>query len=170
LRGPPSAPKEKVVLAKAKRKYREFEKAEVAAVFMALPDKVKFRLMDLRELIFDTAAGTEGVGELEEVLRWGEPAYLTTQSKIGSLIRINKRHPAGDRYAIFFHCQTDLVETFRLLYPDFTFEGNRAITFSVDDDMPIDELRRCIEMALTYHRDKKSSPRPARGSARTKPA
>jgi hypothetical protein len=157
---------QEVVLGKSKQRYRVFDNAEVAAVFMAFPDKVRSRLLALRELIFDTAAATEGVGELEEVLRWGEPAYLTTQSKIGSLVRINQRHPAGDRYAIFFHCQTNLIETFRQFYPDFTFEGNRAITFGVDEDLPIDAMRRCVAMALTYHRDKKPAARPARGSAR----
>lgn len=158
-------------MGKTKRTYRAFDNAEVAAVFMAFPDKVKPRLLELRQLIFDTAAAIDGVGELEEVLRWGEPAYLTTQSKTGSMIRLNNRHPAGDRYSIFFHCQTNLVETFRKRYPELgSYEGNRAITFATEDQIPVDELRPCIEMALTYHRDRKAPARGGRATAKARPA
>ena len=45
--------------------------------------------MKLRQLIFDVAAKTKDVGQLEETLKWGEPAYLTSESKSGSLIRID---------------------------------------------------------------------------------
>ena len=41
---------------------------------IASDDKVRSNLLILRQLIFDTAAVTEGVGELEETLRWGEPS------------------------------------------------------------------------------------------------
>ena len=37
--------------------------------------------MFLRQLIFETAAATEVVGELEETLKWGEPSYLTPKTK-----------------------------------------------------------------------------------------
>ena len=49
----------------------------VARVFEAYPPAIQPKLFVLRELIFATAAATEGVGELEETLKWGEPAYLT---------------------------------------------------------------------------------------------
>jgi hypothetical protein len=62
----------------------------------------------LRELIFDVAASTDGVGEIEETLRWGEPAYLTSQSKSGTTIRIGWKSSRPAEYAVFFHCQTDL--------------------------------------------------------------
>ena len=114
--------------------------------------------MFLRQLIFETAARTEGVGELEETLKWGQPAYLTSQSKSGSTIRIDRK-PAA-LCAIYFHCQTNLIETFRSIFPyEFKYEGNRAIVFNEDDDVPVDELRHCISIALTYHRDKKSRSR-----------
>ena len=57
---------------------------EVAAAFAAYPPKTKARLKRLRRLILDVAAATQGVGPLEETLRWGQPSYLTAQSGSGS--------------------------------------------------------------------------------------
>ncbi len=121
-------------------------------MFQAYPKAMRARLMFLRQLIFDTAAQTDGVGELQETLKWGEPAYLTPQTKSGSTIRIDWKKSAATQYAMFFHCQTTLVETFRSLFPnDFKFEGNRSLVFDKDDEIPVDALRYCIAMALTYH-------------------
>ncbi len=108
-------------------------------------------------MIFDTGASTEGVGELEETLKWGQPSYLTAQSKSGSTIRIDRVKSTEDRYAVYFHCQSRLVPTFRELYPDsFTYDGSRAIVFSCGDEIPEEELRHCLALALTYHRRKKT--------------
>ncbi len=49
------------------------------------------RLLFLRELIYDTAARIEGVGPLEEALKWGQPSFLTSESKSGSLIRVDQK-------------------------------------------------------------------------------
>lgn len=68
---------------------RPFANLAVAAHFAAYPSDVRRRMMALRELIFTTAAATDGVGELEEVLKWGEPDYLTSKSRSGSTIRID---------------------------------------------------------------------------------
>jgi hypothetical protein len=67
-------------------KQDRFKNPEVATVFAAYPEKFKNKLLILRQLIFDTGAKTEGVGELEETLKWGEPSYL---AKKGSTIRID---------------------------------------------------------------------------------
>lgn len=132
-----------------------FANAEVASIFKTYPDKTRKNLMMLRKLIFDTAAETEGVGELEETLKWGEPAYLTMQSKSGSTIRINSKKADPTQYALYFNCQTDLVDTFRSLFPtDFVYEDNRSIVFNQDDKIPVNALRQCISIALTYHRNK----------------
>ena len=58
-------------------KDRQITNPQVAAVFNNYPENMRKKLMFLRELIFDTAAATEGVGKLEETLKWGEPSYLT---------------------------------------------------------------------------------------------
>jgi hypothetical protein len=128
--------------------------AAVQAVFDSYPPKLRSKLLALRQLIIDTAASTTGVGALEETLKWGEPAYVTTQSKSGSTVRIDRKKNQ-DRYAIYFNCNTSLVDTFRSMFPhSFTFEGNRAMVFAVEDAPPIEDLAFCIAMALTHHRSK----------------
>jgi hypothetical protein len=134
---------------------KPFENAAVAQAFDAYPPKMRRKLLVLRQLIFDTAAITDGVGEIEETLKWGEPAYLTSQSKSGSTIRIAWKESHPTQYSMFFHCQTNLVETFRTVFSgDFKFEGNRRLFFEENDAVPQDALAFCIAAALTYHRDK----------------
>ena len=124
----------------------------VAEVFAGYPPAMRKRLLTLRELIFESAT-TTSVGRLEETLKWGEPAYVTAQSKSGSTIRIAGKKNSATHYAIYFNCQTTLVETFKTLFPgEFTFEGNRAIVFDVADTVPAETLAFCIAAALTYHR------------------
>lgn len=132
-----------------------FSNSEVARIFDAYPPALRDKLLVLRALVFTTAASTAGVGEIEETLKWSAPAYLTTQSRSGSTIRIDAKKSADTQYAMYFNCKTDLVETFRTLFRDeFQFDGNRAIVFDVEDKVPIDALKICIAAALTYHRKK----------------
>jgi hypothetical protein len=140
-----------------KKRLRPFLNQAVAQVFDTYPPEIRRCLLALRELIFNTASSTPGVGELEEALRWGEPAYLTP-SKSGSTIRISWKRSIPARYAVCFVCHTNLVETFRMLFPDdFNFEGNRAIVFHQAEALPGDTLAFCIAAALTYHLDKRTS-------------
>ena len=133
---------------------RPFSSPAVAQVFDAYPPQIRRRLLALRKLIFDTAASAPGVGELEETLRWGEPAYLT-RSKSGSTIRINWKRSSPSQYALCFICHTNLVETFRMLFPnDLAFDANRAIVFHQAEPLPSDTLAFCISAALTYHQNK----------------
>lgn len=124
----------------------------VEAVFESYPAAIRLKLLALRKLIFDTAARTAGIGELEETLKWGEPAYLTSQSKSGSTVRIAYSPKRPLQYAMYFNCQTTLVDTFRTMFPnDFQFEGNRALVFELSQKPPKKELAWCIAAALTYH-------------------
>jgi hypothetical protein len=109
----------------------------------------------LRRLIIDTARATQGVGALEETLKWGQPSYLTSESKSGSTVRIDQVKAEPGQYAVYFHCQTNLVETFRELYPELRFSGNRAILLDAGDRLPEAELRHCVALALTYHLSKR---------------
>lgn len=139
------------------KKYQDFNNPEVAAIFKAYPEHVAEKLLFLRQLIFDTASAIKEVGELEETIRWGQPSYLTTKSKSGSIIRIDQRKPSQQQYAIYFHCQTTLVDTFKEMFQGvFNYEGNRSIILSIDDKIPVKELSYCISLALTYHLNKKS--------------
>src|SRR5262249_42722228 len=123
----------------------------IAAVIGAYAKPVRNRLLALRRLIFQTARETEGVGALEEALKWGQPSYLTTATGSGSTIRIDGVKSAPDQYAVYFHCQTNLVETFRELYPELRYGGNRSILLDAADDPPEAALRHCVALALTYH-------------------
>ena len=115
-------------------------------------------MLVLRRLIFDTARTTKGVGRLEETLKWGQPSYLTPETKSGSTIRIGQVKSAADQYAIYFHCQTDLVETFRELYPrEPRFGGNRSILLDANNEFPRAALRHCVALALTYHLNKRKA-------------
>ncbi len=135
---------------------RPFHNPAVAGAFAAYPAAIRPRLLALRELIFDTAAATQGVGELEETLKWGEPAYLTPTSGSGSTVRIAWKKASPNQCAMYFNCQTTLVETFRTLFPqDFQFEGNRALVFDAAAPVPQDALALCIRAALTYHQTRK---------------
>ena len=127
----------------------------VEAVFDAYPKPVKARLLALRRLILDTAKTTKGVGVLEETLKWGQPSYLTPQTKSGSTIRIDQIKPEPGHYAVYFHCQTNLVETFRELYPELRYCGNRSILLDAQDKLPEAALRHCVALALTYHLGKR---------------
>ena len=141
-------------------KRRIIENPEVAAVFGSYPNDIKKKLVFLRRLIFDVASRTDGVGELEETLKWGQPSYLTTHSKSGSLVRIDRIKSHEGKYAMYFHCQTTLVDTFKEMYQGlFEFGGNRSIVFSVKDKVPVDELGHCVSMALTYHLNKRQGVR-----------
>ena len=129
-----------------------FQTPEVASVFAAYPPALRDRLLRLRQLIFETAEATEGVGPLQEALKWGQPSYLTPRTKSGTTIRIDTVKSEPGRYALYVHCQTDLVTAFREMYPDaLTCEGNRAVLFDEQDPLPEDVLRHCIALALTYH-------------------
>jgi hypothetical protein len=133
----------------------DFAESAVEAVFGAYPSPVRSKLLALRRLILDTADATEGVGTLEETLKWGQPSYLTTESKSGSTIRIDQVKAEAGRYAVYFHCQTNLVETFRELYPGLRYGGNRSILLDAGEKLPEKALRHCIALALTYHARKR---------------
>jgi hypothetical protein len=134
-----------------------FSDPAVAAVFSAYPKPLQTRLLALRRLILDTAKATKGVGALEETLKWGQPSYLTTKTKSGSTIRIDRMKSDASRYAVFFHCQTDLVDTFRELYPELNYGGNRSILLNFEDKLPEAGLRHCVGLALTYHLRKRKA-------------
>src|SRR5258708_18903379 len=107
-------PAKKSAARKARAAFRD---AVVDTVFSAYPKPIRAKLLALRRLIFDTAKVTKGVGALEETLKWGQPSYLTPETKSGSTIRIDRVKSEADGYAVYFHCQTPLHETFRDLYP-----------------------------------------------------
>ena len=116
-------------------------------------------MLALRRLIFDTARTTKGVGALQETLKWGQPSYLTPETKSGSTIRIDQVKSAANQYAVYFHCQTDLVETFRELYPTriAAMAATEASCWTPRTKLPEPALRHCVALALTYHLNKRKA-------------
>ena len=77
---------------------------------------------------------------------------MTAQSKSGSTIRISWKRARPTQYAMYFNCQTTLVDSFKTMFPSaFKFEGNRALVFDEQDEVPVAALRICVEMALIFN-------------------
>jgi hypothetical protein len=151
--------KRKAARPAASKPAADFSAPALAAVFDAYPKPVKTKLLALRRLIFETAKATRGVGALQETLKWGQPSYLTPETKSGSTIRIDQVKSTPHQYAVYFHCQTDLVATFRELYPtEFSYGGNRSILLNTADKIPEPALRHCVALALTYHLSRRKTP------------
>ena len=124
---------------------------EVATALDACPNRAMPHIQKLRDLIFHTAEMTPQVGQLEETLKWGEPAYLTRAPKTGTTLRLGWDQ-SGDRACLFVPCQTTLIETWRAHYhKTLDFVGNREVSLPTDQPLPRAELQHCIAMALTYH-------------------
>ena len=117
--------------------------------FDSYPKEIRIRLDNLRALIIESATESPLVTEIEETLKWGELSYLT---KKGSTIRIDWKLKSPHQYAMFFKCTSKLVPTFKEVYGStFRYEKNRAILFKIEEQVPQDELKECIRLALEYH-------------------
>ena len=128
-----------------------FQDSNVAQAFAAFPASERQALLLLRARIFEIAAETEGVGRIEETLKWSQPAYLTPDTGSSTTLRLGL--PGTGGIALYVHCQTTILREFRDRHPDgFTFEGNRAIHLDPDAPLPIAELDQLIHRALTYKR------------------
>lgn len=125
---------------------------DVARVFKQYPDNICQKLLFLRNLLLETAAEISDIDNVEETLKWGEPSYLTSS---GSTIRVNWQIKDHDNYKLYFNCKTKLIETIKEIYGDlFCYEGNRAIVFSLDQSIPIKQVKHCISLSLQYHKIK----------------
>ncbi|MDJ1007561.1 MAG: DUF1801 domain-containing protein [Paracoccaceae bacterium] len=122
----------------------EFSDATVARAFADLPAQVRPALLAVRALVFEVAAETEGVGAIEETLKWGQPAYLTRKTGAGSTLRLGAA-------AVFVHCQTTILSDVARAFPEaFAYEDNRAARFDPAAPPKV-PLRALIRTALTYH-------------------
>ncbi|HSR88868.1 MAG TPA: DUF1801 domain-containing protein [Candidatus Udaeobacter sp.] len=134
------------------KKFRPFKNEKIKGIFDSYPENIRTKLMQLRELVFDVASKTKVVGKIKETLKWGQPSYITAQSKSGTTIRLDRVKSERGVYALYVHCQTPLIAKLRSMYGSaFTYEKNRAIHFNYYEDVPLVKLRNFIAMALTYH-------------------
>lgn len=127
-------------------------KPEVEKKLHSYPETAKEKLIRIRELIIETASNVEGLNKLEETFKWGEPSYVT---KHGSTLRMDWKAKNPEQVALYFQCTSNLVPTFRTIYKNhFLFEGNRALVLQLENEIPEEELKHCIALALTYHKVK----------------
>jgi hypothetical protein len=131
---------------------RKFMDQTVAKIFESYPDEIRVKLLGIRELIYQVAS-QEKIENLVETLKWGEPSYIAKQ---GSTVRIDWKSNSPNQVAVYFNCNTKLVETFKEIYGEvFKFEGNRAIVFSLNEKIPDKQLAHCIALSLRYKQLKK---------------
>lgn len=131
---------------------RPFANREVKAAFDAFPDDVRDQLLRLRALIFNAAVDRSDIGTVNETLKWGGPSYVT---KHGSTIRLGVPKNSLNTYALYFNCNSKLIDTFRVLYAgELKFEGNRAVVFAKGGPFREPIVQHCISLALQYHKIK----------------
>lgn len=123
----------------------------VDKVFDDYPGFVRDKMMFLRKLVHETAKEIH-LESLEETLKWGEPSFV---NKYGSTLRMDWKAKNPNQYAMYFQCTSRLVETFRLVFgATFQYEGKRAIVFDLEEEIPIESLKKCIKASLLYHKVK----------------
>ena len=129
-----------------------FQDSDIEDIYNAFPSPIKIKCLQLRRAIFDIACNDPKIGIIEETLRWNEPAYIPSQSKSGSMIRIQHNPNKPYDFALVFLCSTTLIAQFKEQYPNiFTFGGNRTLEFMAAQPLPMSEINNCILQALTYY-------------------
>lgn len=125
----------------------QFTDPNVKRKFEGYSPKNRKALLEIRQLIFDIGRELSPNENIVENLKWNQPSYT---AKKGTPIRLDTFD--NDKIAMFFHCQTHLIEQFREMFQDdLVFSKNRAIVIDPVLPLPIEDLRVCIQMGLTYH-------------------
>jgi hypothetical protein len=118
--------------------------------FETYPKNISGLLHTIRELIFNVAQ-QDGIANIEETLKWGEPSYV---SSIGSTVRFDWKPKYPDQYGIYFNCKTVLIETFKEIYGDiFEYEGNRALIFKIEQPIPKKSTRSLYFNVFTLQKN-----------------
>lgn len=115
------------------------------------PESARSRIDELIDLV-KSAANEESVDDLACTLKWGELAFV---AKSASTIRIAWSDKNPDKCSLYFNCNSKLVDTFRSVYPELHYVGNREIVLDPDQSLPRASLRHCFSLALTYQLRKK---------------
>jgi len=124
----------------------------VETIFNNYPDSVRDKMLFLKKLVIETAEEADAIDDMQITLKWGEPSFITRH---GSTLRMDWKAKSPDQYALYFQCTSRLVDTFRMVFnASFDYEGNRALVFKMDQELPVPELKACIKAALLYHKVK----------------
>lgn len=85
--------------------------------------------------------------KIEERSKWGQLSFAAPN---GTPIRIDKI--SDTQIGFFVHCQTNLVEAGESIFSDtLNFSKNRAIILAIDQALPEEQLKVCIDQAFHYH-------------------
>ena len=133
--------------------------ADIERALEPYPGRVARRLKQMRRIILKVAAGLD-IGEVVETTKWGEPAYLPAKARTGTTVRLGAKAdlPGGgyEHCRMYVNCQTSLIKTYKTLFPEFSYEGNRGVLFPLEVPLPEDEFAMMVEAALTYHLRKRA--------------
>jgi hypothetical protein len=129
----------------------DFLNPEISQKFDAFQLQTKQALLTIRQFIFEIAKNSEEIGQVEECLKWGEPSYVTHSPRSGTTLRLCQSKNTPSQYGLFVHCQTSMIEDFRIAYPELNYDKNRGVVFDSGEPMPTDLIKQFIYMALTYH-------------------
>ncbi len=109
------------------------------------------RMQELHALILRLADEIDGVGEIEQSIKWGQASYAALRPKSGTPLRIDSDEDAGI-YSLFVPCSTSLISDFRENHSGmFDYYGQREIRLKLDEPLPETELTLFISAALTYY-------------------
>lgn len=128
----------------------QIEDSTIAEVFASYPPAARKGLLSLRALIFDVARDTPDIGRVQEVLRWGQPSYITPDKKAATTLRVGPHKDA--LFAIYAHCQSNVIASYAAQFPGWDrVDGNRAVLFDAPNQVEPFRLKSLIKNALTYH-------------------
>jgi hypothetical protein len=127
-----------------------FQTPQVAARFFDFSTSHRGVLLEVRHAIFGIASTLPETGRIEETLKWGQPSYLTPDTKSGTTLRLGVSK--GGLPSLYAHCQTTLISDFKSIFPDdFAYDGNRAVHIDEMRRVPMEKLKLLIVRALIYH-------------------
>lgn len=131
---------------------------EVLKAYEKYKDDDRQVLLELRHLVIKTARDDNRIGKLTETLKWGEPAFLTDETKAGSTLRLGYSKLSNSP-ALFVSCSTPLLMTLKELDTAgvLQYHGLRDIAVPNITSKNTGMIQTCILKTLTYHLDKKKT-------------
>lgn len=125
---------------------------DVAKIIRLWTAQARDQFTSIRQTIHLVADRAE-VGDLLETLKWGQPSWLPAKPRIGTTLRCNWVPALPHRLSLYVHCQTNLVETIKTIYPSaFEYEGSRALHIDLNAPPPEQVIDHCALLTLSYHR------------------
>jgi len=131
----------------------KFSDPNVKTIFDTYNKYQRKQLLELRRIIFAAHKELKTKEYLIETLKWNQPAYLMKGS---STIRLGISKSSTDTVSLFFNCKSKIIETVKEVFNDnCECIGNREIVFSINDELPEDDIKTIIQLGLQYHSLKK---------------